>query len=134
MKRIITLFLVTALLMLPLSVTASASTVDSPKDASSTVEPRLYKKVTVNLGNSWADIHNESNLFSADLLVENFATSGYDVMVRIVSRDHATVIASEKTIASGKSSTFYNLPSGGYIIQAKSYDDVSREYTLRLSD
>lgn len=134
MKRIITLFLVTALLVLPLSVTASATTVDSVEAPSSTVEPRLNKTITVNLGSSWTDIHDEINWLNADLLVENSVTSGYDLKVRIVSRDHMNIIASEKTVSSGETTTFYGLSSGGYIIQAKSFDDVQREYTLRVSD
>lgn len=97
-------------------------------------QPRLNKKVTIALENTWTDIHVENNWLTADLTVANHTTSSYDVQIRIVSSDHKSTLCDSETIASGSSGKFSNLSAGGYIIQGKSADDVTHEYTLTLSD
>lgn len=133
MKKFLTLVIVVAMLIMPLSLPASASTVDVTASEAA-VQPRLYKKVTISLGNSWETIHTENNWLDANLTVTNHTTSVYDVDIRIIETDETTIMKDSQTIQSGKSKTFYSLKSGGYIIQGRATDGVDREYTLTLED
>lgn len=130
MKRLIALLLVGLISVLPLSLTACTIT-DAVKELTAMDGPsEADRKRTLALDNIWTDVWVEGDWSEADLTVTNTVTSAYDVMVRIVSTDYSEVIASEKTIESGYSATFHPVPSGKFIIQAKSADDVTREYTL----
>lgn len=133
MKKFLTLVIVVAMLIMPLSLPASASTVDVTA-SETTVQPRLNKKVTLSLGNSWETIHKENNWFDANLTVTNNTTSVYNVDIRIVSTDEEEILKDSQTIESGRSKTFYGLKAGGYIIQGRATDGVDREYTLTLVD
>lgn len=125
MKRLIALLLVLLISVLSLSLTACAA-VDAVKDLKNESVPSQ----TLSLKDTWIDVWVEGNWQAADLTVTNYYTSAYDVKVRIVSIDYSEIIASEETIPSGYSATFSSVPSGNFIIQAKSADDVLREYTL----
>lgn len=133
MKKLLSLILCLAL-CLSITLPASAAVVDTTVEATASVEPRLNKTVTKTLGNSWTDVWDENNWLTADLTVTNSYTSAYSVIVQIVDPDTGKIIADEQTISCGKSHTFYDLPAGGYTIQAKSVDGVVREYTLYLAD
>ncbi len=133
MKKFLTLVIVVAMFIMPLSLPASASTVDITASETA-VQPRLKKDVTISLGNSWETIHKENNWIDADLTVSNYTTSVYDVDIRIVSTDQKKILKESRTIESGRSTTFYGLKSGGYIIQGRASDGVDREYTLSLED
>lgn len=133
MKKFLTLFVVLAMLVVPMSIPVSAATMDDAEPEAS-VQPRLNTSVTVALGNTWTDIYLENNWFKATLTVFNHTTSIYDVDIRVVSTDHKSTLKSSQTIESGSSKTFYSIPSGGYIIQGKSTDGVPHEYTLSLED
>lgn len=133
MKKFLTLFIVAILLIIPVSITACVATTNTI-EVEETVQPRVKKTVTIALENTWTDIHVENNWLTADLTVANHTTSSYDVQIRIVSSDHKSTLRDSETIASGSSGKFSNLSAGGYIIQGKSADDVTHEYTLTLSD
>lgn len=133
MKKLLTLILCFAL-CLSITLPASATTVDTNEKTTASVEPRLRKDVTATLGNAWATVWTESNWLEADLEVTNNNSSAYDVKVQIVDSNNSKIIKEAKTIAPGKTVTFYNIPSGGYIIQGMSADGVAREYTLHLED
>lgn len=133
MKKLLAFFLAAVMIIVPMSISVSATTVDTT-ESESNIQPRLNKSVTVQLGNAWTVIYQENNWLTADLTVTNSATSYYDVDIRIVSKDGTTILKDGKTIESGKSVTFSSIKSGGYIIEGKSADDVVHEYTLKLSD
>ena len=61
MKRFFTLFIVAILLIIPVSITACVATTNTV-EAEETVQPRLNKKVTIALDNTWTDIPVENNL------------------------------------------------------------------------
>ena len=133
MKKFLALFIAAIMLIMPLSITAFAATTNTI-EAEAAVQPRLKKTVTIALGNTWTDIHVENNWLTANLTVANHTTSSYAVQIRIVSSDYVSILRESKEIASGRSGEFSNLSSGGYIIQGKSADDATHEYTLTLSD
>ena len=60
MKKFLTLVIVVAMFIMPLSLPASASTVDITASETA-VQPKLKKNVTISLGNSWETIHKENN-------------------------------------------------------------------------
>lgn len=84
--------------------------------------------------NAWVDVKVENNWLAANLTVTNHTTSAHKADVRVVSTDYKTIIVATKTIDAGSSKSFGRIPSGGYIIQAKSSDNVEREYTLSFKD
>lgn len=133
MKKFLTLFIVAILLIIPVSITACVATTNTV-EAEEAVQPRLNKKVTIALDNTWTDIPVENNLLTTNLTVANHTTSSYAVQIRIVSSDYVSTLCESKEIASGSSEKFSNLSAGGYIIQGKAADDVIHEYTLTLSD
>lgn len=133
MKKFLTLVIVVAMFIMPLSLPASASTVNIT-ESETAVQPRLNEEVTLTLGDIWVDVYTENNWLNADLTVSNHTTSAYDVDIRIVSKDHKKTLKGSQTIESGSSATFYNIPSGGYIIQGRATDGIGREYTLPLED
>lgn len=96
MKKFLTLVIVVAMLIMPLSLPASASTVDVTASEAA-VQPRLYKKVTISLGNSWETIHTENNWLDANLTVTNHTTSVYDVDIRIIETDETTIMKDSQT-------------------------------------
>lgn len=144
MKRLIALLLVVVLSVVPLSISVSAAEVDvtdenvveldvtGPETAS--VQPRLNGTRTLTLGNAWVDVKVENNWLDATLTVTNHTTSAYKADVRVVSTDYQQIIVAAKSIDAGSSASFGTIPHGGYIIQAKSSDDVEREYTLSFHD
>ena len=82
---------------------AGGETAPGKSAAEEAGQPRLNKKVTIALENTWTDIHVENNWLTADLTVANHTTSSYDVQIRIVSSDHKSTLRDIETIASGSS-------------------------------
>lgn len=141
MKKLISLCLAVIMIFGILPVSAFAAEATAPTGEFGTYESaarnsqmRLSIKKTLALGNTWTDVKVESNLLDANLTVTNHTTSVYAVKVRIISKDYTTIIKDAKTINAGHSASFSKIPSGGYIIQARSGDDVEREYTLSCKD
>lgn len=124
MKRILTLLLLAAV---------SVSILSSCAGTEATIAASSSKK-TLALGSNWKDVGVLTNDASTDITVTNFATSGYDVTVRILSEDGTALRVSEKTIPSGYSETFPSVPAGSCTIQAKASDGIQREYTLSYGD
>lgn len=87
-------------------------------------------KVTLTLGDNWVSVAVENNTRAASLHVSNYTTSAYTAQVRVVSRDHADILAAAKSIEAGYSADLGPIPAGGYVLQARSADGVKRSYTL----
>ena len=89
---------------------------------------------SLHLGSSWVAAITGDTLFQTDVTVTNHESSGYDVLVRLTDGEAMLILQDAVTLAPGASHTFHDVPGGGYIIQAKSADDVPREFTLTYSD
>ena len=87
-------------------------------------------KVTLTLGDDWVSVALENNTRAVSLHVANYTTSAYTAQVRVVSRDHAEVLAAAVTVEAGYSADLGPIPAGGYVLQARSADGVKRSYTL----
>lgn len=96
-----------------------------------------YRKIdppgplTRELGNAWTTIWESGRRSDPALTVTNHRSTA-PVRVRFVDLEQRVIIAEEQTILPGCSADFSSLPTHGYFVQARSSDDLPREYTLLL--
>lgn len=121
-------FLLALLLIVSLTVFASRAIRNTG------IEDAADGNVTVQLASGWTTIQEGTLTQTADLAVNNSATSFYDVEVRILSGEESQLLQGSQIIHSGDWGTFTLVPAGRYTIQARSADGVVREYTLKLAD
>lgn len=87
--------------------------------------------LTRELGNAWTTVWESGRRSDPELTVTNRRSSAA-VKVRFVDLEQGVIVAEEQTILPGCSANFSGLPTRGYYVQAKSSDDLPREYTLVL--
>lgn len=122
------LFLLALLLILSLTVFSAHAIRNTGK------EDPAQGNITVQLGSGWTTILEGTLTQTTDLAVNNSASSFYDVEVRILSGADAGISENRQIIPSGCWVTFSAVPTGKYLIQARSADGIVREYTLKLAD
>ena len=90
-------------------------------------------QVSIELGNAWTTVWESGGRSDPALTVTNRPASA-PVMIRFVDAEHILIVDHGQTILPGGTAAFSNLPTDGYILQAKSANDLPREYTLVLEE
>lgn len=140
MKRFVSFFLATIMLVMSLSFTASAAEAEPivmPKELSQeNVQPRLYIKDTFTLTTSWKTIVTDNNWLNEHIVVKNDADNPGIIEVRILDED-GMIIIDTTPVELGHFASLGPISwlAGEYRIQVRTTDSNNNgKYSLEISD
>lgn len=140
MKRFVSFFLATIMLVTSLSFTASAAEVEPivmPTELSQeNVQPRLYVKDTFTLTTSWETIVTDNNWLNEHIVVKNDADNPGTIKLRVLDED-GIIIIQEREVELGDFISLGPISwlSGDYRLQACTTNSADNgNYSLEIND